>query len=102
MCDPMTAILGGASIVSGILGGNKQAKEQKKAAKQAESAAKDNAAKAELDMARRNAKQPDAAGLLASNQQNGDASGDITTMLTGPGGVDPQSLALGKSTLLGM
>ena len=47
-----------------------------------------------------NAKTPDATALMAANlaaSKNGQAG----TLLTGPGGVDPNSLKLGRSTLLG-
>ena len=42
----------------------------------------------------------DAAGALAAAMQSGKAGGS-GTMLTGPSGVDPAALQLGKSTLLG-
>jgi hypothetical protein len=43
---------------------------------------------------------PDSASLISQAQQK--AKGGVTgTMLTGPTGVDPASLSLGKSTLLG-
>lgn len=46
-----------------------------------------------------NAKQPDIAALLASNMNKQGGAG--STMLTGSSGVDPSTLLLGKSTLLG-
>ena len=45
-------------------------------------------------------KRPDIAGALASAMLAGKA-GSSGTMLTGPGGIDPGALQLGKSTLLG-
>lgn len=45
-------------------------------------------------------KAPDAAGVRAKNK-NAMASGMSSTMLTGPGGIDPTSLSIGKNTLLG-
>lgn len=45
-----------------------------------------------------NAKTPNIAALLASNQAPG---GVGSTMLTGPGGVDTSKLTLGRNTLLG-
>lgn len=46
------------------------------------------------------AKTPDVGSMLASNQQAAKGGGS-GTMLTGPGGVDPATLNLGKNTLLG-
>lgn len=45
-----------------------------------------------------NRKQPDISAIMKSAQS---AQGGTGTMLTGPMGVDPNSLSLGKSTLLG-
>lgn len=49
---------------------------------------------------RANAKSPDTAALMASNMLAA-KGGQSGTMLTGPSGVDPGSLTLGKSSLLG-
>ena len=47
-----------------------------------------------------NAKSPDVGALLSENTQA--AKGGISgTMLTGPAGVDPNTLSLSKSSLLG-
>lgn len=83
------------------------------AAKQEEAANAQNAiAKSQLDLAKKNAQQqeeqinranaksPDIAGMLSANQ-NAAKGGQSGTMLTGPQGVDPNSLNLGKNTLLG-
>lgn len=43
--------------------------------------------------------QPDVASIMASAQEA--ASGPSATMLTGPQGIDPSQLSLGRSTLLG-
>lgn len=56
---------------------------------------------AEQDTNKLNAKRPNTAGILGAAQQAG-KSGASGTMLTGPSGVDPSALQLGKSTLLGM
>lgn len=49
---------------------------------------------------RANGKQPDLAGLYSANER--DSKGGISgTMLTGPQGVDPKTLMLGRNTLLG-
>jgi len=49
---------------------------------------------------RANAKSPDSGALLAANQQSA-KGGQSGTMLTGPAGIDPNTLSLGKSSLLG-
>jgi hypothetical protein len=55
---------------------------------------------ADQAMNRANGKQPSVSGLDSRNVL--DAKGGISgTMLTGPQGVDPKSLLLGKTTLLG-
>jgi hypothetical protein len=53
-----------------------------------------------MAMNRANQQQPNIAGIMesASAASSGGAAG---TMLTGPTGVDPNALALGKSSLLG-
>jgi uncharacterized protein HemX len=90
-----------------IYNGEQQRKAQGEANKQAERAAQDAKANAEKtqkmqeqEINRANAKRPDTNAMLAANEQSakGGASG---TMLTGPQGVDPNSLALSKNTLLG-
>ena len=45
-------------------------------------------------------RNPDTAGILSAASQAGKA-GASGTMLTGPLGVDPNALSLGKNTLLG-
>ena len=47
-----------------------------------------------------NRRMPDMSSIMA-NAAKGAAGGPSGTMLTGPGGVDPNALALGKNTLLG-
>jgi hypothetical protein len=50
------------------------------------------------------AKAPDQATVRANNMGTGQAGGSpgvAQTMLTGPGGIDPKLLKLGKNTLLG-
>ena len=62
--------------------------------------AKDTAAAADRANNAANAKTPDVAAMLAANLAAG-KSGAAGTMLTGPGGIDPTQLTLGKSSLLG-
>lgn len=47
-----------------------------------------------------NQKKPDSGALLSANIAGG-KTGQISTMLTGPAGIDPNTLQLGKTTLLG-
>ena len=67
---------------------------------QAIKAAKVNAQAADEANNAANAKSPDVAAMMASNLAAG-KSGASGTMLTGPGGVDPSTLTLGKSSLIG-
>lgn len=78
--------------------------DQKEAAKNAQQQAQANADKQEkaADQAtnRENQKKPNLGAILdaATQAGKGGASG---TMLTGPQGIDPASLTLGRNTLLG-
>ena len=67
---------------------------------QAIKAAKANALQADEANNAANARNPDVAAMMASNLAAG-KSGASGTMLTGPGGVDPSTLTLGRSSLLG-
>lgn len=82
-----------------------QQKAIKQAAAQAQTAAKQQAEKAEQkaeqEVNRLNAKKPDTSAILSAQQQAAKA-GASGTMLTGPQGVDPSQLTIGKNTLLGM
>lgn len=101
--DPVTATIGAAvlgAVVSGIQG-QKQASAAKKAANAQSEQAKATADAAEQDMNRRNARGPNTEAMLAENELAAQ-SGDTGTMLTGPTGVDPSKLTLGKNTLIGL
>ena len=63
-------------------------------------AAKATAQQADEANNRANRKSPDSAAAMASAILSGKA-GQSGTMLTGPQGIDPNSLMLGKATLLG-
>ncbi len=61
----------------------------------------------EMEFNKRNARAPDAANMIAQAQQaaktaGGGMGGAGSTMLTGPSGVDPAALSIGRNTLLGM
>lgn len=62
--------------------------------------AKKQAGVAEMAMNKANAKKPNYAGMLTGNEAA--AKGGVGgTLLTGPQGIDLNSLTLGKNTLLG-
>lgn len=91
------------SIYSGERAADAQAeamRKQEEAQKQALDIQKKQAATAEQNMNRANRKQPDAAAISQQSQAMAGQGGG-STMLTGPQGVNPNELALGKSTLLG-
>lgn len=93
----------GYSIASGEDAKKKQASalsRQESAQAQAVKAAEGQRKRSEMSINQANRQQPNVAGIMqsASAASQGGASG---TMLTGPTGVDPNALALGKSTLLG-
>ena len=76
----------------------------RKASNTANDQAKANALKTQQasDQAnnRANAKSPDSAALMSANMLAA-KGGQSGTMLTGPSGIDPGSLTLGKTSLLG-
>jgi len=92
------------AAVAGVAVSYANGQEQKKAAESSMNQAKANALKqekqADQDANRLNQKKPDTAGILAAASQAG-KGGVAGTMLTGPQGVDPNALSLGKNTLLG-
>lgn len=95
----MASVASAASVASTIDGARRaknQAKDAQEAAaaqaKQAAKQAEDEAKAADQAFNRTNQKKPAAANALP---------GGGSTMLTGPQGVDPNALTLGKSTLLG-
>ena len=118
MCDPVTlglalgasaesaaalgtsAFLGAAGIGVQAYGASKAADAQKQSTEQATAAAAATASAADQANNRANGKQPDIMGLSAANSLTA-KGGQSGTMLTGPQGVDPKTLLLGKTTLLG-
>jgi hypothetical protein len=83
-----------------IYSGERAADAQKKANAQAVKQASDAAAAADRATNRANPKRPDLAAMLTGNAAAA-KGGQSGTMLTGPAGVDPNALALSKTTLLG-
>lgn len=91
------------SIYAGERQADKQAEalnQQRQAQAEAKTAAEKQQSTAEQNVNRANAKQPDAGAILSAATQAA-KGGPAGTMLTGPQGVNPNELALGKSTLLG-
>jgi type II secretory pathway pseudopilin PulG len=107
----VTAIVGasiaaagvGYTIAAGEDAKRKQADalgKQERAQQQAVNAAQGQRKQSEMVVNKANRQQPDVAGIMqAASARSSD--GPSGTMLTGPTGVDPNSLALGKSSLLG-
>ena len=93
-----------AAVVAGVamsaIQGSDQADAAKKSMQQAQANADRTARQADEAFNQANQKKPDTGAILSAQQQAG-KSGVSGTMLTGPAGVDPSSLTLGKSTLLG-
>jgi len=93
----VTALIGtGYSIYSG----EKAGRAQKSAQVQALQQSKKTARKADIANNMANRKQANSSAALDSAKQAG-KGGQSGTLLTGSKGVDPSSLSLGKSTLLG-
>lgn len=91
----------GYTIAAGEDAKRKQADalgKQERAQQQAVNAAQGQRKQSEMAVNQANRQQPDVAGIM---QAASAASSGGGTMLTGPTGVDPNSLALGKSSLLG-
>lgn len=94
------AVAAVAGTAYSVYNGERAAKEQEGAMKRAQDSAKSQADAADQAMNKANPKRPDVGALLAGNALA--AKGGVGgTMLTGPTGVDPAGLTLGKSTLLG-
>lgn len=96
-------VLAGAAVagtVASIYQGQQQASAQKKAASQAQANADKQAKAADEATNRANQKRANP-GAALDNAMMSSKSGASGTMLTGATGVDPGSLQLGKSTLLG-
>ena len=93
----------GYNIYAGERANNEQQKaleQQQQAQTKAQATAEAQAKSSEEAVNRASSKMPDTASIMSSAQQA--ASGGVGgTMLTGPSGIDPNSLSLGKKTLLG-
>lgn len=104
MCEPISAtammVMAGTAAAAQAYSANKAAGAQKDAANQATAAANKQADQADQANNRANGKQPDVAGLASQNSMAA-KGGQSGTLLTGAAGVDPKTLLLGKTTLLG-
>ena len=89
-----------ASTAYSIYSGERAASAQDKAQDQAKAQANKAAMAADEAANKANQKRPDTSAILSAAQAAGKA-GASGTMLTGPSGVDPSALSLGKTTLLG-
>lgn len=96
----LSAIAGAAGTAYSIYNGQQQSKAAKDAASKAQANAAATAKAADEATNRANSKKPNTAAILDQMLMAG-KTGTSGTMLTGPMGVDPNQLSLGRSTLLG-
>ena len=87
-----------AAAIQGQAAQQDAMRQQKKAQDQATRAAASQQRQSEMTINAANRRSPDVSSIMAGASK---ASGVSGTMLTGPAGVDPNSLALGRSSLLG-
>ena len=93
----------GYSIAAGERGASMQREamgQQRKAQDAAAAQARSQQRRSQQAMAAANRAEPDVAGIMGRAAAEG-AGGPASTMLTGPMGVNPQDLQLGRSSLLG-
>ncbi len=89
-----------AALALTAYNGDQARKAQNTANDQAIANAKSQQIAADEANNRANAKSPDTSAALTAAMLAG-KSGQSSTMLTGPQGIDPNTLLLGKNTLLG-
>ena len=90
----ITAVVGAASQYDASRRQRNQAKDAANAAQQQAQQAQREAQQADMQFNRANQRRANDAGTMPGGAGN-------STLLTGPGGVDPSALTLGKNTLLG-
>lgn len=103
MSGGATAVMAAAAVAGAAISyqnGQQQKKAAEKASQQAEANALKQEKAADEAFNAANRKKPDTMAILDAASQSGKA-GASSTMLTGPMGVDPSALTLGKNTLLG-
>lgn len=93
-------IVSAISAAYGIYSGERSSSMQEAAQSKAKKAALQQQRASDEANNRANQKTPDVNAILSAAQQSA-KGGPAGTMLTGPSGVDPGALSLGKSTLLG-
>ena len=86
--------LGAVSAASQYDASRRQKNQAKDAANAAQQQAQREAQQADMQFNRANQRRANDAGTMPGGAGN-------STLLTGPGGVDPSALTLGKNTLLG-
>lgn len=86
--------LGAVSVASQYDASRRQKNQAKDAANAAQQQAQREAQQADMQFNRANQRRANDAGTMPGGAGN-------STLLTGPGGVDPSALTLGKNTLLG-
>lgn len=103
----IAAVAAAAGTAYSIYSGERAADAQREAMQKQETAQREaldiqkkQAEKAEQNVNRATRRQPDVQAIGQQSQQMATQGGG-STMLTGPQGVNPNELALGKSTLLG-
>jgi hypothetical protein len=101
-----TAIAAAGTAYS-VVASEQGKKSQEEAMRKQEQAQREAAGQAQAQQRRSqqamnaaNRREPDMAGIMDRASQ-GAGGGPSSTMLTGPGGVDPTQLSLGRNTLLG-
>jgi uncharacterized protein HemX len=93
----------GYSIYAGEQGKKAQEdamRKQEAAQAQARQQAERQATESRAAIRRQERQTPNIAGIMQAAQQTG-TGGPASTMLTGPAGIDPAQLQLGRNTLLG-
>ena len=107
----IAAVVAASAAVAGtaysVVAGQDAKKQQEKAMQQQQRAqaqqlemAQAQRRRSETAMNAASRRTPDVGGIMERAGQQA-AGGPSATMLTGPGGVDPTQLSLGRSTLLG-
>lgn len=94
----VSAIVAATAVTAGV--GYMNHQDQKKAQAQSVAQAQKTATAADEANNKANQKRANSSTLLSSNEMAA-KGGQSGTMLTGPTGVDPSALQLGKTTLLG-
>lgn len=92
----IAAVAAATGAAYSVYSGERAASEQRKAERRAERQARQ--AEQDANRARRN---PADAGALIDRAAQSARAGAPSTMLTGPQGVDPNQMTLGRNTLLG-